>query len=428
MANEDALEPVSLIRQSGVVLRVGKLLIGAGAGGYRVKIAMRQVARALGLDNVEAQVSVTEIVATCHRGPIFRTEVIQNNHISVNADRIILIERYVAMLKSGTSVAEIDRFLDETERKPVLYGLWVNALFSAIACVAFAFLNNGGLVEMSAVFFGAGLGQLVRRLMIHRGANHLGVTMLSAAISSIVYLGIVNLLFTLNVVDSVHEAGYVSAVLFLVPGFPLITAALDFSRLDFSAGLSRLSYALLLLMSAALSLWAVSAVMGLTPVPADPLNIPTALGLTLRFVASAAGVWGFAMLFNSPLKVAIAAAGIGMLANTLRLEIIDLGMLPQGAAAFAGLAVGILANVVAPRMGVPRLTLCVPAAVIMVPGTAAYRAIYYLNDGQTVEALAYGVEATLIVIALAIGLTVARGLTDPVRFLQVQSEKANKKI
>ena len=428
MANEDALEPVSLIRQSGVVLRVGKLLIGAGAGGYRVKIAMRQVARALGLDNVEAQVSVTEIVATCHRGPIFRTEVIQNNHISVNADRIILIERYVAMLRRGTSVAEIDRFLDETERKPVLYGLWVNALFAAIACVAFAFLNNGGLVEMSAVFFGAGLGQLVRRLMIHRGANHLGVTMLSAAISSIVYLGIVNLLFTLNVVDSVHEAGYVSAVLFLVPGFPLITAALDFSRLDFSAGLSRLSYALLLLMSAALSLWAVSAVMGLTPVPADPLNIPTALGLTLRFVASAAGVWGFAMLFNSPLKVAIAAAGIGMLANTLRLEIIDLGMLPQGAAAFAGVAVGILANVVAPRMGVPRLTLCVPAAVIMVPGTAAYRAIYYLNDGQTLEALAYGVEATLIVIALAIGLTVARGLTDPVRFLQVQSEKANKKI
>ena len=79
-------------------------------------------------------------------------------------------------------------------------------------------------------------------------------------------------------------------------------------------------------------------------------------------------------------------------------------------------------------MGVPRLTLCVPAAVIMVPGTAAYRAIYYLNDGQTVEALAYGVEATLIVIALAIGLTVARGLTDPMRFLQVQNEKANKKI
>ena len=70
MPLEDELEPVGLIRQSGVVLRVGRMLLASGGGSYRVRIAMAQVGRALGLDSVEAQVTVNEIVATSRRGPL----------------------------------------------------------------------------------------------------------------------------------------------------------------------------------------------------------------------------------------------------------------------------------------------------------------------------------------------------------------------
>lgn len=409
---EDALEPVGLIRQSRLVLRVGTMLLSSGSGSYRVKIAMQQVARAFGIDSVQAQVTVNEITATCHRGPIFRTEVVQSPVIGVNAARIAALERLCAGLAPGVTTDELERRLDEIQATPPLYGPVSNALFSAIACAAFAFLNNGGPIEVAVVFVGAGLGQLTRRALLHRGYNQLGVTMLSAAIASVVYLGIVNLLFQAGAVSTIHESGYISAVLFLVPGFPLVTAGLDLSRLDFSAGVSRLTYALMIMTSAALSVWAVSAVMGLTPDPADPLALSAALETGLRVVASAAGVWGFALLFNSRWRVALAAALIGMVANTMRLELVDLGVIPQGAACLAGLLVGILANLVAPRMDVPRITLSVPAVVIMVPGAAAYRAIYFLNDGQTVEALAFGVQAAFVVVALTIGLTIARTLTD----------------
>jgi len=409
---EDSLEPVGLIRQSGVVLRVGTMLLASGSGSYRVKIAMQQVGRALGMDSVAAQVTVNEITATSHRGPIFRTEVVQSRAIGVNAHRIATLERLCATLSPGVTVEEIEERLDAIEATPPRYGPWSNALFAALACAAFAFLNNGGPVEVLVVFFGAGLGQLARRHMLHKGYNQLGVTMLAAAVASGVYLGIVNVLFALGAVDTIHESGYVSAVLFLVPGFPLVTAGLDLSRLDFSAGMSRLTYALMIMTSAALSVWAVSAVMGLTPDPADPLSLPLALEIGLRLAASALGVWGFALLFNSPWRIAFAAAGIGMLVNTGRLELVDAGMLPQGAACVAGVVVGVLANLVAPRLGVPRITLSVPAVVIMVPGASAYRAIYYLNSGDSVEALAHGVQATFVVIALVIGLTIARTLTD----------------
>lgn len=412
MSQEADLEPVGLIRQSGVVMRVGTLLLSAGSGSYRVKIAMSQVGRALGIDKVEAQVTVNEITATSHRGPIFRTEVAQSRAIGVNAHRIAVLERFCATLPDGIDVDDLEDHLNEIERKPPLYGPTINAIFAAIACGAFAFLNNGGVVEIGAVLVGAFLGQLTRRTFIHKGFNQLGVTMLAAAVASLVYLGLVHLLHIVGLVSNLHEAGYISAVLFLVPGFPLITAALDLSRLDFSAGVSRLTYALMIMTSAALSLWAFSALSGLVPNPVAPLGLSAGVLLGLRFLASALGVLGFAIMFNSSWRVALAAAGIGMVANVVRIELIDRGLAIQGAAFIGGLVVGVLANLVAPRMNVPRIILSVPAVVIMVPGTAAYSAIFYLNTGETVEALAFGVQAAFTVIALAIGLTMARSLTD----------------
>ncbi len=211
---------------------------------------------------------------------------------------------------------------------------------------------------------------------------------------------------------TIAESGYISAVLFLVPGFPLITAALDLSHLDFSAGMSRLAYALMIMISAALSVWAVSAFMGLDPTPAAPLILEPWARTLLRLAAGSIGVWGFAMIFNSPWNVALVAAGIGMIANTARLLMVDAGVFAQGAAFLAGLLVGVLANLIAPRLNMPRITVSVPAVVIMIPGAAGYRAIYYFNSGDAMSALTYGVEAIFVVIAVVVGLTFARSVTD----------------
>lgn len=410
--SEHTLEPVRLIRRSGVVLRVGRVLLSAGCGSYRVKAAMSQVGTALGLDSVEAQVSVTEIVATSHQGPIFRTEVTQAKTIGVNSERIALMEQFTRDLKPGTEVEYIESFLDEIERRPLRHGELVAGLFSGLACAAFAFLNNGGAIECAIVFVAAVLGQLVRRSLIHRGYNQFAVTLLAGTVAASSYLAVAQGLYGSGLIGSVHESGYVSAVLFLVPGFPLITGAMDLSRMDFTAGISRLAYAMILLICAAVSVWIVSASFGLTPMPSQPPAIEPTVRLILRFGASLVGVFGFAVLFNSPWRMAGVAALIGAIANVTRLEVLDAGMIAQGAAGIGGLIVGVLANIVAPRMRLPRLTLCVPAVVIMVPGASVYRAIYYLNAGDTLQALAYGVQATFVVLAVAIGLMMARIVTD----------------
>ncbi|PFG41453.1 uncharacterized membrane protein YjjP (DUF1212 family) [Isoptericola jiangsuensis] len=405
---------LELIRRSGVALRVGRLSLSAGTGAYRVKASMARVARSLGIEQHHAHVTLTEITTTSHRGSSFRTEVTEVRSVGIDANRLCALERFAQDVerRAPVTVEDATRALDRIQSARPLYPAVLNALWAAVACAAFAFLNNGGLVEVIGVFFGAGAGQYLRRTLVHRGWNQFGVTMLAAALATLTYVLLLAAFGALGGAATSHEAGYVSAVLFLVPGFPLVTGALDLAKLDFSAGVARLTYALMILTSAALALWAVSMLVGFTPEPEVPPGLDAGLLLSLRFLASFLGVLGFALMFNSPWSMALAAALVGMVANVVRLWMVDLDVPVQAAAAVVALLVGLLAAVVAPRMNVPRVTVSVPAVVIMVPGATAYRAIYYLSNGETTQALAYAVEAALVVAALAIGLAVARMLTD----------------
>ena len=74
--------------------------------------------------------------------------------------------------------------------------------------------------------------------------------------------------------------------------------------------------------------------------------------------------------------------------------------------------VGIAAAFVSRYVRSPRIVLSVPAVLIMIPGAAAFRALVFLNDGQITLALADGVQAAIIVASLAVGLAIARVVTD----------------
>ena len=415
MPTEPDDDELELIRRSGAVLQVGRLSLSAGTGSYRVKASMARVARALGIDRHHAHVTLTEITTTSHRARSFRTEVTEVRSVGVNTDRLAELELLAQRVEASApvTVEEVTAEVDRIGSKPPLYPVVLNALWAAVACGAFAFLNNGGVIEVLGAFLGAGLGQGLRRVMLHKGYNQFGVTMLAATLASLSYLGFVQALHLLGITGGVHEAGYVAAALFLVPGFPLVTGALDLAKLDFSAGVARLTWALMIFVSAAFALWAVSIVVGLIPdLPNQPDLAPAAM-TALRLVASFVGVLGFALMFNSPWRMALVAAGVAALPNLLRIEAVGLlGWPPHAAAAVAAFLVGLLAAWIAPRLNIPRITVYVPAVTIMVPGVPAYRAVYHLSNGQVTEALSYGVSAALVVTALAVGLAVARMCTD----------------
>lgn len=405
-------DELDLVRRSGLVLRVGRMSLASGTGSYRVKASMARVAAALGIERHQAHVTLTEITTTSHRGRSFRTEVTELREVGVNADRLARLQLLVASL-AGQRVepADLERRLDEIESHGPRYPLWASGLFAGVACGAFAFLLGAGPVAMVAAFVGAGLGQMLRRFMLHRRTNVIGVTMLAAALACLAYLGVATGLEAVLDMGTRYQASYIAAVLFLVPGFPLVTASLDLARLDISAGIARLTYAILIVSSAAVVVWAIAHTLAGSPQPTAPIE-PETWGWVLTLLASFTGVLGFALMFNSPVPMALTAAAVGAVPNTARILMIDAGIAPAVAAATATFVVGVVAAYLAPMIKVPRVTISVPAVVIMVPGTTTYLAMSGLGDGATTEAIAYAVQACVVVLGIAVGLAVARMLTD----------------
>ena len=118
-------------------------------------------------------------------------------------------------------------------------------------------------------------------------------------------------------------------------------------------------------------------------------------------------------MFNSPLQLAATAGIIGAIANTTRLELIDLASFPPAAAAFLGaLLAGLLASMIKTSIGYPRISLTVPSIVIMVPGLYLYRGFYNLGTMNLSTSASWFAAAILIVAALPLGFILARILTD----------------
>ena len=97
-------------------------------------------------------------------------------------------------------------------------------------------------------------------------------------------------------------------MLFVIPGFPLITGGLDMAKIDFPSGIQRVAYVLCIILMATLAGWAVAVMVHLHPEGFEPLGLDPWVNGLLRFVAAFVGVWGFSVLFNSPQRMCLTAA------------------------------------------------------------------------------------------------------------------------
>lgn len=322
---------------------------------------------------------------------------------------------------SPITVSEVHDRLDLIERRKPLYTPWFSGLASAVACAAFVFLLGGGLYDMVGAFIGAGLGQWLRRRLFAHRLNQFFVTFVCVAVAALACVGALRLIGLFDPVALQHDTAYIGAMLFVIPGFPLITGGLDIAKIDFPSGIQRLCYTLAIILMATLAGWMVASIVELNPQGFEPLGLSPWLNGGLRFAAAFAGVWGFSVLFNSPQRMCLTAATIGAITDTLRLTITDAGV-PAEAAAFAGaLLAGLLASAwrssvrrgwLPPHLGYPRICLTVPSIVIMVPGLYMYQAMFHLGQFDVQLAMDWGFRAFMVILCLPIGLAMARVLTD----------------
>ena len=369
----------SLTEKASIIGRAGIMLLSCGTGAWRVRSSMNTLAEVMGV-TCTADIGLMSIEYTCFDGQDGFTQSLCLTNTGVNTSKLNRLEHFIQDFETegkDMSGEQLHNLLDNIEEIHGLYSPIALGIAAALACGGFTFLLGGGPIEMFCAFVGAGLGNFLRcKLTKHHYTLFLGIV-LSVSLACLSYAGLLKLGEIFLGLSVKHEAGYICAMLFIIPG------------------------------------WIMALILHLQPVDFIKISLPLAGWIIFRFLASFCGVFGFSIMFNSPIPLAVAAASIGAIANTLRLELVDLVNAPPAAAAFIGaLTAGILASLMKDRVGYPRISVTVPSIVIMVPGLYLYRGFYNLGIMSLATSATWFASALLIILALPLGLIFARILTD----------------
>lgn len=401
--------------KASLIGRIGLMMLSCGTGAWRVRESMNLVARCLDV-TVSADIGLTNINITVFDDYHHYSEALSIPAASINTDRLHSMEIFLDTFGDNASVYSVDQYhkiLDHIGEKPGEYSPLSLGLAAALACAAFCFLLGGDLIEVICTFVGSFVGQFVRSCLAKKKFTLFAVIGISVACGCVSYVAFIKMLEALFHISSAEEAGYICSLLFIIPGFPLITGGIDLAKEDLRSGIERLTYAIMMITVATTTGMLTAYVLHFAPNSFAPLGLDEVTYCLLRLLASFFGVYGFSYLYNSPRKMAFTAALFGMLANTLRLELVSIFGLPVGVAAYIGaLAAGLMAGHVEWFTGYPRIALTVPSIVIMVPGMFMYQAVYYFAVGNPSDGVTALMKAVMIALALPLGLITARIIQD----------------
>ena len=332
-----------------VLLRFGAVMLRAGGTAVRTRELMQAIAHKLNLEPQSIYLTPETIVISVRRAGESVTAARDVGPPAINAWRIGELDQLASIDGTATAIAQR---LAEIESAPPHHPAVMIAALVGLATGAFAFLSGAALPEMLAAAFGGAIGQWVRSWLSRREFNQFGAAALSGMIALGSYILIAALAIRAGFRFSHYQAGFISTVLFLVPGFPLIAGLFDLIQHQTAAALSRIAYGILILLAVVSGLSIVIGVADIGLVRQPPFELAYPQILALRAVASFIAGCGFAMVFNSPARTLLIAGAIAMIANSLRLILIDVGMPLAPAAFLAALSIGLIALLMNRRFNV----------------------------------------------------------------------------
>lgn len=404
----DQIPDQSLHDALDAVLQFGVAMLQAGNTAIRTRERMETIACKMDLHPTSIGLTLDTVTVSVRRSDRWITAARDVGPTAVNASRIAELEQFSQAAQPGLTPHDVTGLLAKLRSIGPRYSIAEVAGAIGAASGGFAFLNGAGVTEIIAAGIAGGMGHWARVQLHHRVPNAFGVATLSAVAASTAYVLIAMAMARTGVGQARHPAGFVSAVLFLVPGFPLIAGLFDLLQSQTAAALNRLAYGFMILLAVAFGLSVVIVVAGIDLSRQPPLEMAYPLKIALRGIASIAGGCAFAMLFNSPPRIVLAAGLVALCANELRLALHDAGVTLATAAFFGTLTVGLLATFLEWRLSMSRVAVIVAPTVIMVPGVYAFEVIVFLQQGKMLDALQAVTSCGFIIGALAMGLAVVR--------------------
>lgn len=232
-------------------LRLGRLLMEAGARARVVDACVVELAKGLGAESACTRAGYASLEMTVHRGEVTSTRMVTVGYHGVN-QRLDQALRQLAQRAGAERLTpadvdqEVNRLLKDTPHHPE----WLMSVSAGFACAAFARLLGADWLATAAVLFGSTFGQTVRMLLRKRQANVFIIATIVAFLGSTAGGLIAKLLGS----DTVSTA-MVASILLLVPGVPSLNALSDILEGRPTLGSARAVTVLMIMVFAATGLW-----------------------------------------------------------------------------------------------------------------------------------------------------------------------------
>lgn len=395
-------------------LHLAESMFRYGAGALEVETSIIAVTAALGLKNIEVDItnqSVAINYAPKDQTPISLLRVVRSwtNNYAGLAQVHQLVTDVVA---GGVGRDEAVRRLDEIIHSSKPYPRWMVTVAFGVFSAVFVGILGGGVGASGIAFLSNLLISLLARQLSKRRVPDFFITASCAFVVTFIALlldqfgvpiepaivvvgGILLLLPTGRLVSSVQDA---------INGFP-VTAAGRFlsTALTFGALVAGIAVALV-----------VGTVTGMKEIEVTE-TFPPAYDWWALIILTAVAVLAIGITEQTAWKLLLPTAGVGVVGYLVLWGATAFGVGDRFSPALAAVVIGLLGRVVALKMGAPQLVVAVPAALILLPGLTIFRSMYFLTVEESQSLIGAGgmLNAGAIVLGVAAGIVLGDTLARP---------------
>jgi uncharacterized membrane protein YjjP (DUF1212 family) len=399
-------------------LHLAESMFRYGAGALEVETSIIAITAALGLKNIEVDItnqSVAINYAPKDQTPISLLRVVRswtNNYAGLSQVHQLVTD----IVAGGLGREEAVRRLDEITRSSKPFPRWMVTVAFGVFSAVFVGVLGGGLGASAVAFLSNLLVSVLARklgrwrtpdffitaacsflvtilaLLLWRFGGPVGIQIAPAIV---VVGGILLLLPTGRLVSSVQDA---------INGFPVTAAGRFLSTLlTFGALVAGIAVAFI-----------VGDMTGMEPMDVTE-TFPPAYPLWALVPMVAIAVVAIGITEQTAWRLLLPTAAVGVIGHLVLIAGEAIGIGPRFAPAMAAVVIGLLARVVALRMGAPQLVVAVPAATILLPGLTIFRSMYVLTIEESEIILGAGgmLNAGAIVLGVAAGIVLGDTLARP---------------
>lgn len=417
-------EYLKLGKKVHLILRVGQILMENSADTSRIVRTMKRVGAFCGVfgDQLTIHVTYTTIMVSVGTDNYYITKLQKCIQHNVDMNIITEVTKLIwTAIEKDYSLEEFETQLENIANKKNKYTKIIINLGAALACGGVGKMFGCDMLATIYTAIAAFIGFFVRRKCLEMGINPYMSIAISAFVATVIAY------FTHFIPGSVTPwYPMLACTIFIVPGIPLINAVEDMLESYITAGMTRAINTLL--MVGAMTFGIVFAIKIFNVEDFTYIPIVEHQSYIVYIIAAFVAAAGFSTMFDLPPKL-LPVVGIGgVICVVTRNLVVDyLGFGQPIGTLFGAMLVSIIVLKAAHWFHVPSHVLNIPSVIPLMPGLYMYRLLFTIIDigdiniDHFVKSLQGGINAILVILAIAVGVAV------PNIFAQKYFEKINRK-